>query len=122
MNAITASNIKNIRRRLQNAIDDIATEMNMKIAVGKITYTEEGFTSRITAVVDGGRTDKEKAYDERAIAIGLPDRGTALTIDGVVWEPVGWNRRAPKYPVLLRNLDGVTYRFTLSAIRRAKIV
>ena len=117
---------KDARTLIENAMLDIAQDLGMEIKVGSIRYDADSFRCTLSARDVGALSPEQRTYDELQALMDLPPRGTRLNIDGVLFETYGFKPRAPKFPVLIKNLSGdgrgQLHKCTTGYIKAAEVV
>lgn len=74
-------------------------------------------TAEVLDKLDGCLTDEESNYDWNARVQNLPERGFQYYNQGITMTVVGWNKRARKYPIILKGSDGKSYKSSVMNLK-----
>lgn len=105
-------NLDAFRKDFENAVQELQDKYDVTIRLGKITYTDESFTAKLT--VNNGRDPDDigsAEFDENVWKyehLGLTKgmyRRVFLGIDGKQYALLGFNTRAKKYPLIIKDIE-----------------
>ena len=104
----TREDARKARELINAKLAELEAEHGLTVTLdGRITYGGGSLTGKVTAVGEGGSSPTAQDYKLQAMFYGLPELGTKLrSNDGKVLEIVGWNSKAQKNNVLLRDQSG----------------
>lgn len=98
---------------MMEALEKAGTELGVTFNRKTIRYGEADFRVTIVATVNesnrsaGALTKEEKAYNHHCHLKNLPDLGSSyLSSNGLRMTVVGFNTRARKYPIMLKDERG----------------
>jgi hypothetical protein len=124
--AFDRTNLKDIRSRLDKALNEVGTELGIGFVLGNISFTTTNFRVRLEANLVGsvgaGSTSPEEAEEKAGAAVfslfcgryGLKvdDLGRAFTFRAHQYKITGISNNKPKYPILATRLpDGKRFKF-----------
>ena len=105
-----------VRERIIKSLKSLPSDIH--VDVGRINYRSNGcFSIRIEGTVGTGLSKPELDYDNISNLMGLPRRGTKFTVGNKTFIIVGYNSRARKNCIKIKDLDGQDYTTTIDAIR-----
>ena len=105
-------NLDAFRKDFENAVQELQDKYDVTIRLGKITYTDESFTAKLT--VNNGRDPDDigsAEFDENVWKyehLGLTKgmyRRVFLGKDGRQYALLGFNTRAKKYPLIIKDIE-----------------
>lgn len=122
------NNVNTMRKAMELALEQIGKQFGMEFKVGRIKYNSTSFEANVTCAI-GGLQEKEKADFERLCGYyGVPKEmyNVPFICNGSEYAIIGFNRKAPKYSFLLRevatgNRIKCTESFCKQAIVRYKL-
>jgi len=120
-------NLKDVRRKLDEALAVLTKETGVRFSVGNIRFTENTFRTRLEANVGGSSEAKEdKRYDTGLSMFGISrglrgvltdaDIGATFKFGGKAYKIVGVKPRSHKFPILGQDARGKTYKFPLEQV------
>jgi hypothetical protein len=117
--------LKHLRKQIQGALDDIADVEKLKLRLGNISYSDVGFTARITAEEldsDGGSKKDQKEWDD-AVRYGFVKsewmNKIVMDFNRKRYTVVGYNFKKRKYPVIIESLEnGKRYIISVERLKR----
>lgn len=118
---ITKPMLKEFRKDFQEAVKQVEDKYGLEITLANITFDENYFSGRIKAQVNGAETPQEKDYKVMETLRGLPPLGTKIDINGKEFEISGYNYRARKNKILIKNNQGKTYVTSIQTILHSQM-
>lgn len=139
--SITRSNVSELRKAYQDAIDAVSAKYGLSADLGRITYSRDGDEMRCKLTVntivgsDSSNvsadeflglpvTDSEEAQFAAAkIKYSLTDllSNKLVIIGGRKMTIVGYKANRPKFPFVVQGPQGGRYKVTIDQIRRAGV-
>ena len=102
---------KTLRAKVLIALKSVENQLDVKISVGAITYTDSDFKMQLTGVdsVAGADNFLEAEFISKCGLYGFkPEHlGQKVRIGGNVHEIIGLKVRNRKYPIITRNLENM---------------
>ena len=112
----TNAQFKAFRESVTEALKAVEKEFDVEIDFGGYRYSTNDFTSKMTVYKKSadGKDREQLDFEKYCTAFGLnaDDYNGKVHYQGETWQIVGFNPRAPKYPLKIRNSQGKTYRGT----------
>lgn len=119
-------NVRLIRDRMQAALNTVATDLGLRIDLGRITFNTMDFTFRGTStVINTSQSPIEQAqteWDRHCTAYGLQssDYGKRVYCNHKNYTLIGFKTgRRSHYPILAKRDDGRTFRLPVSVVLTA---
>ncbi len=114
--------IRKIRADIDATLKDIGEKHGLAFEVGRITYDDNGFKTRIEASVTGEIGESKIAIDFRngchKHGFAPEDLGRMFKNTNGTFKIVGLKPRNRKYPVIAKRLDtGRTYKFSALSVK-----
>jgi len=123
-NEINKSELRIIRRKIDEALATIGTEHNITIkTTGGTSYTTNSFRMKIegATINEDGVSDKQvENFEKYATLLGLTpaDLGKTFTYKKSTYTITGLKASNPTYPVQAVNQNGKQYKFPADAVKR----
>jgi hypothetical protein len=97
---------QSFRKDVQELLDVLGQKYEMRIDLGGITYTNNSIKSSIKGRYTDALTETQEEYDNVAFRYGLPPRGSVIkTKSGEIYQMFGYKRRAPKRPIIMKDMS-----------------
>ena len=103
-------NLKALRQDMNAALKAIEAQYGIKIQVGNASYSdnEVTFKTKCNTIGEGGKAQTKEANQWKLYAelngVGQFSVGDRITIQGKVFTIEGWNTRARKSPVMIKEV------------------
>jgi hypothetical protein len=110
---------------MQKALDEVGTELGLKITTGRASYTLSAASFKIevaTIGADGANTREATDYKDYAQSFyGLPadSLGKKIQMRGETWTITGMAVKSRKFPILAANASGKVFKFPAESVKRA---
>lgn len=117
MQFIDRTNLTRIRSSIQQALEAVADEYDVKISVGNASFTGNNASIKVdvATIAENGEVNTKEATDFKVCArrygMAASDLGRTFHYDGHLFTLSGCKPRAKKYPILAKRLDGKTFKF-----------
>jgi hypothetical protein len=114
--ALTKKEIKNMRERIEAELEDLGKEMKMEFKVGNASFSANSVTFKLiasTVTLSGVvMTPEVDAWKRNARVFGLDpeDLGANILLNGKLMKFAGLKPSNRKYPVLVEDAQGKTYK------------
>lgn len=110
----TKSNLKEIREKIGSKLKELETETGVNLTIGNISFSEYGFTTRLTGKIvsdNSKKAESENAKEEFEIlaeAYGLKpeDYGKEIFSNGKSYKIIGIDTKKPKNAIVLEGPKG----------------
>lgn len=110
----TKSNLKEIRERINSKMGEIEKETGVNLTIGNISFSEYGFTTRLTAKIVSDNSMKAESENAKAEfellaeAYGLKpgDYGKQIFSKGKPYTIIGIDTKKPKNAIVLEGPNG----------------
>jgi hypothetical protein len=117
------ADVQAIMGDIVSALATIEEKYGVKIERGSASYTELSFKCPITVTVndnDEVLAKKKTDFERMAKLYGVSGDGFNVEFKegGKTMRVTGFNTRAPKYPIILEDSEGKSYKGVLSAYER----
>lgn len=121
----TKQNLQALRVDIQAALTAVGEKHGIQLTYGNASFNSTGltFSGKLAgAVIDSdGSVASQEAQDFKTYAalydMKPEDLGFQFEHDGAMHEIIGLSRKAPKYPILVKNLSNQkTYKFTADLV------
>jgi hypothetical protein len=124
MNGLT---VDKIRKEMEEAMATIGAKHGLEFSIGNIRYNETSFRTSLEVKEVGTKSVKEQklemAYEVFAKVHGLPKLNSVIRAqDGKLLKIIGWNTRAPKYPVKAEGLDGSSWKLPIDYTKSCEVI
>lgn len=95
-----------IREQLNGTFAEILASHNIEIKLGRIGYTGSNATAKITMnLIEEGKEAYESRVEwDNLYQIDYTLLGAEMSINGKRFRIIGWNKKAKKNPLVLKNL------------------
>lgn len=117
---LTRAEVKDIKRKIDEALNPVAEELGVKIECGRATFSDDTATIKVEVATinkDGSVNTKEAAnYDQRRERYRLPPLGSTISISGEAMKVVGFRAMARKNKILVENAQGKRYMTTVQSV------
>ena len=128
--SITPAQLKVLRVKMQAALESVATEMNLSLRVGNMSYTHDTVTIKVegATIGDNGVANSNEASDFKSLATyyGLKPEDLNrefISTDYIgtkTYTIVGIKPKSRKYPILVVDKrDGKTYKLPAAMVVKA---
>lgn len=128
MKEFTKKNLKALRIDVNNALVDVAKKHGIELKLGNTNYLTSEANLKLKATIIGAETEEEKAYKfnitwhKDATGDSLPEFGAIFGLGSKRFKIIGWNTRAPKYPINgIEQSSGKTYKFTVDQLKNVRV-
>ena len=112
--------IDQIRSEVNAALKVIGDKHGFDIKMKSVTYLAHSFKGQLAAQVKGQKTPEAIKYERlRSMNSSFPPLNSWVKSAGTVYQIVGYNTRAPKYPFQMLRQDGARFKFTKSCFDAA---
>ena len=112
--------VRAIHADIVHALQEVGDLHNLDFKVGTVTYEKTSFSVSVKANVRGAKTVEAKTYEIHAKSFDLPPLGTKIRLGSDSFELLGYNSRAPKKPIQMRNLsNGKLYKASVISVVNA---
>ena len=112
--------IKSLRTAMESALSKVGEEFDIDISVLGITYGDDNFSCKIKGATKGAVSDEAKCYLRMATG-DMPMLNDRILLSGKKFKVVGWNSRARKYPVLIKDNTGQSFKISRQALISAEV-
>ena len=114
-------NLKELRKRVNEALDEVGKSMGVTFRMKNIRYGDTDCHFKTECRIAGVKTKEERDYEFRQEANdGLPPMGEEFVMSHKVYKAVGWNRRATTYPVIVEEVEtGIKYTVGEGVVKEA---
>lgn len=122
---ITPQTLNQFRQDFEQAVSALEAKYQIKMDLGRITYDEQGFRGKLTAVAnsqDESNSIMELNFKNNAEQYGLKanDLGKSFMSKGRSLKIVGLNPRARRFPIIAEDLVGNKFAVTVSTVNNLK--
>ena len=115
--------VSEIGKDITEAVRAVAEKHGIKIEYGGGSWDTTEVDYKLKAKVVGAETREERAYRELTLfEDGMPALHSVINIKGVYYKILGWNTRAPKYPIKVETPSGAKYKMTVDMVSSARRV
>lgn len=113
------ANLNKFRTSFNSAVAELAKEFDVKIDLGKITYSDDSFTAKVSVANTDAEPQEVKDFKQYANLVGLEpeDLGKTFKSNGKVFTITGLNLGRRKYPISATS-EGRSYKFNDSDVAR----
>ncbi len=105
---ITVDKLKEFRKDFDSTIAELGKKHELGITLGKISYSSDSFTAKISAIeVSDGQSKEQVEFNKHCSKFGLkPDDYKAeVNFDGERIQIIGFELSRRKYPILVFNIN-----------------
>jgi len=107
---------------MNEALKAIAEKHGLDIKVGNMTYTADDINVKVTLRLDDAESPLVKAYNTYKDLENLPPINTIISVNGKKIKVVGYNTRARKYPIVIKDVKNhQEYKISAEQLRRGVI-
>ena len=118
---ITKSSLKTFRTKFAKAVEDLETELGIKIELGNIRANGSSFRSKIEVNNMGIFVDsiEQQKFENECTKFGFKksDYKRTVSLNGKTYKFIGFKPRSTKYPVIVENFKG-QYKLSVSMAKR----
>jgi len=112
------TNLKDIRQSLVNALKQVENEYGITIEVGSIGFSNYELTAKFTGKTTEGIVSEKGQEKQALLSHGLAI-GMKFQHDSKIFEIVGWNDRARRSPVKLKDQNGKSFKASVEQVTRS---
>lgn len=117
------SGVQAVMEDIMSALEVVEEKYGVKIERGNASFNEVSFKCPLTVTVNDNEEvleRKQKDFERLAKLYGVSPDGfnVEFTEAGRTMRVTGFNTRAPKFPIILEDSDGNSYKGVLSAYER----
>lgn len=119
---LTNDKLQQFRDVFKEAAKGIYDKTGITVSLGNITYSEDHFTVKLTGYENTEDYVYARCWDEYAKAFGLDsiECGSQFQHEGKLYEIIGLNLHAKKYPVVIKLVDSDSkFKVTVGVIKKA---
>ncbi len=115
--------IKALRIKIENALQELAKTESLQITVGRATFSSNNVTFKLEcAEINSGipQTKTKTDFDSYCVLYNLKptDMGKLFTFMGNKYELVGCKPQSPKFPILGKRVtDGKVFKFPVNNVK-----
>ena len=124
MTELNKNMVKEIAGEMEKLVKSLEEKYNVKIDRSKgIKYNETEFDMSFKVVVNDPKKVEDKSRKEfedwaRYFGVNPAGFGQTYVSNGKTLKVVGFNSRAPKFPIILEDLNGAKYKGTVDSYKR----
>ena len=113
---------KTVSEAAMKALAAVAAEHGIKLEYRGGTFTDQSFTFKLEAIVDGGERQQKRQvaedfkFNAQFIGLKADDLGREVTIGGKKMKISGYRARASKQPIILDAADGKMYTASVETV------
>jgi hypothetical protein len=123
MTIFNSKKLDALRSDLNKALEAVTKKHGITIDIGTMRYSDDdvkvSLDMRTVKAGEEGMSRSEADYKAACVFNPtLPKYGSRFTSRGKVYTICGYSSRARKYPVLAKNANGTTYKFTVETVAK----
>lgn len=119
-----ASSVQVMRKAIEVALEPLGKQFGMEFSVGNIKYTAAKLNADVSCVI-GAKEDYDKTTFEKLCSrFGLKPHhyNQEFEYAGKKYRVIGFNTKAPKYPIKAKDSSGGITRFPIDIIRNTLLI
>ena len=101
---ITKEMLRSLREDVNEALAPVAKKYGITLTMGRTSYLDQSFTSKLEGQVLGGQSRAEVEYETYQSLYGLPNLNESIMIEGEEFITTGFKNRAKKNKVMVKRL------------------
>ena len=120
INEFNRNNLDIMRASINSKLAELESDFNIKIKLGRISYSDSNFTSKVECnlvkdgqVIETIATDFDRYKDAWGLQFSL---GYTFLSNDVRYKVVGLKPRNRKYPIIAETFRGTRYKFSENKI------
>ena len=117
---LSKKEFEDFRKDVKEALVGVEEKYGISLSLGKITYTDIQFSTKINAtVLAKGKSKDQMVFEKYCDFYGLKpgDFGKTFSLNAKTFKLLSINPKAKKYPIIGVDKQGAKYKFDLDAVK-----